>query len=98
MSDIIIRRSHTLTPVKARKAAENIAARLGEEFDLEYRWDGDVLHFRRPGVTGNLILAKHQVEIKVRLGFLLLAIRPKVEQEIHRYCDQNFGREAKTRI
>ena len=98
MSDIVIRRTHNLTPARARKAAETTAAKLGEEFDLEYEWDGDVLHFSRSGVTGNLSLAAHEVIIRVRLGFLLLALKPRVEREIHRYFDEDFGRDSGPRV
>jgi hypothetical protein len=31
------------------------------------------------------------VHIRVRLGFLLMAIRPRIEAEIHRFFDENFG-------
>lgn len=99
MSDIVIRRAHSLTPAKAKKAAEKIAGRLGDEFGLQHAWDEDgVMRFRRAGVSGDLTLHKHEVEIRVRLGFLLLAIKPRVEQEIHKFFDENFGRESKTRV
>ena len=91
MSDIQIRRSHTLTAKGARQAAEKIACQLEEEFDLAYEWDDNVLVFRRSGVSGELIVEKREVHIRVRLGFLLLAIRPRIESEIHRFFDENFG-------
>jgi putative polyhydroxyalkanoate system protein len=99
MSDIVIRRAHGLTPAKAKKAAEKIAGKLGEEFDLEHAWDEKgVMRFRRAGVSGDLTLHKHEVEIRVRLSILLLAIKPRVEKEIHKFFDENFGRESKTRV
>lgn len=91
MSDILIRRSHTLAPKAARQAADKIARRLDEEFDLAYEWDDNVLHFKRSGVSGELVVEKKEVHIRVRLGFLLMAIRPRVEAEIHRFFDENFG-------
>ena len=47
MSDIKIRRSHSMPHDKARLAAEKMAKRLQKEFDLDYEWDGDVLVFER---------------------------------------------------
>lgn len=91
MSEIQIRRSHTLTARAARLAAEKIAGQLDEEFDLAYEWDDNVLVFKRSGVSGELIVEKREVHIRVRLGFLLLAIRPRIESEIHRFFDENFG-------
>ena len=91
MSDILIRRSHTMTAKAARQAADKIARQLDEEFDLAYEWDDNVLIFKRSGVSGELVVEKREVHIRVRLGFLLMAIRPRVEAEIHRFFDENFG-------
>lgn len=91
MSDIQIRRSHSMTPKAARQAADKIARQLDEEFDLAYEWDDNVLIFKRSGVSGELVVEKREVHIRVRLGFLLMAIRPRVEAEIHRFFDENFG-------
>ena len=91
MSDIQIRRSHTMSAKAARKAAEKIASQLDEEFDLAYEWDDNVLLFKRSGVSGELVVEKKEVHIRVRLGFRLMAIRPRIEAEIHRFFDENFG-------
>ena len=91
MSDIQIRRKHTLSAKAARTAAEKIASQLEEEFDLAYEWDDNVLVFKRSGVSGELVVEKKEVHIRVRLGFLLMAIRPRIEAEIHRFFDENFG-------
>lgn len=98
MSDIEIRRHHTLSAKSARQAAEKIARQLDEEFDLAYEWDDNVLVFKRSGVSGELVVEKKEVHIRVRLGFLLFAIRPRIEQEIHRYFDENFGPDAGPRV
>ena len=91
MSDIQIRRSHTMSAKAARKAAEKIASPLDEEYHLAYEWDDNVLLFKRSGVSGELVVEKKEVHIRVRLGFLLMAIRPRIEAEIHRFFDENFG-------
>ncbi len=91
MSDILIRRSHTLSAKAARQSAEKIARQLEEEFDLAYEWDDNVLVFKRSGVSGELVVEKKEVHIRVRLGFLLFAIKPRIEEEIHRFFDENFG-------
>ena len=94
MSDIRIRRRHTLTARAARQAAEKIARQLDEEFELAYEWDDNVLVFKRSGVSGELVVEKKVVHIRVRLGFLLFAIKPRVEAEIHRFFDENIGPDA----
>jgi putative polyhydroxyalkanoate system protein len=92
MSEISIIRKHKLTAKKARIAAEKVAADLREEFGLDYAWDEDgVLHFERTGLHGQLRLARGQVSVHVRLGFLLIPFRTALEREIHEYFDQRFA-------
>ncbi|MBK7355755.1 polyhydroxyalkanoic acid system family protein [Propionivibrio sp.] len=90
MSEIIIRRNHGKSPSDARSAAENMAAQLKSEFDLDYAWDGEVMHFKRPGVSGELTLDNQEVALKIRLGLLLSALKPSIEREVHKYFDENF--------
>lgn len=92
MSDIIIRRQHGKSRASARAAAEHLTTKLADKFDLTCTWDEvtDVAHFSRPGVSGLLSLDDRDVEIRIRLGFLLLALKPTIEREAHRYFDENF--------
>ena len=92
MSQINITRKHKLSLKKAKLAAEHVAVDLQNEFNLTYAWGEDgVLHFERPGVTGRLSLAKHEVTVQVRLGLFYLPFRAAVEREIHDYFDQRFA-------
>lgn len=90
MSHISIRRNHGKTLKAARKAAEHLATELEDDLEMQYEWEGDVLHFERTGVTGQLTLDKKEVAIDIRLGFLLMAFKPAIEREIHKYFDENF--------
>jgi len=97
MSDIRIRRAHTLTPKHARAAAERMSARLGEAFDLQFVWEGEVLRFQRSGVDGQLTLGHKEVTIDAQLGFLLVMMKPKIEQSIHENLDEIFGESKKAK-
>jgi putative polyhydroxyalkanoate system protein len=94
MSDIIIRRKHGKTAADARASAEHMAAELKEEFDLTSAWekDGehDVLRFKRSGLSGSLALEGEEVALSIQLGFLLSAIKPAIEREVHKFFDENF--------
>jgi putative polyhydroxyalkanoate system protein len=98
MSDILVRRAHALAPKAAKAAADKIAARLEDEFDLACQWHDNVLNFKRSGVGGELVVGTKEVRLRVRLGFLLLALKPRIEQEIHRYFDENFGPDPGPRV
>ena len=94
MSDIKIRRAHSLPHDKARSAAEKMAKQLKKEFDLEYEWDGDVLVFERTGVNGELTVAQKHVEMEVKLGFLLKMMKPTIERHINQNLDEIFAEHA----
>jgi putative polyhydroxyalkanoate system protein len=94
MAGISISRHHGTTVKKAKEAVESIASELAQEFDITYEWEGSVLHFRRAGVDGTMTVGKKALEIEAELGFLVSMLKPKIEREIHRFCDEQFGPEA----
>lgn len=91
MSDISIRRSHNLTPEAARGAAERVVRDLDSRYSLDWSWDGNVLVFRRSGLSGKLQLDGREAAIQVRLGLFLSALKPVIEREIHSFFDKDFG-------
>lgn len=91
MSEIHIRRPHGMTQAKARRAAEQIADELAAEFEMRHAWEGSTLTFTRSGVTGHIAVTAADIEIRAKLGFLLGFLKPTIEQEIHRFCDEKFG-------
>ena len=91
MDDIVIYRKHGKTLAEARKSAERMAAELNEEFELNCAWQGNVLTFERLGVSGKLELDDEEVGVIVNLSFLLTALKPTIEREVHRFFDENFA-------
>jgi putative polyhydroxyalkanoate system protein len=94
MADIHIVQEHTLTPKKAREAAQKVADKMAEEYDLECTWEGDVLRFERSGVSGSLTLAKKQAQMDLKLGFLFSAFSSKIESKISENMQKVFGSKA----
>ncbi|MEZ5584969.1 MAG: polyhydroxyalkanoic acid system family protein [Candidatus Competibacteraceae bacterium] len=45
------------------------------------------LIFKRSGVNGRMDITPDEIHISVRLGFLLLPLKPRFEQAIHDYID-----------
>ena len=91
MSDITIRRKHGKTSADARASAEHMASEFQEEFDLNYAWDGDLMRFKRPGVSGELTLEGEEVTLHIHLGIFLTALKPSIEREVHKLFDENFA-------
>ena len=82
MADINIVQQHKLTAAKAREAAQQVADKLAQEYDLACAWDGDVLRFERSGVDGSLTLEKEQAQLQIKLGFMLSAFAYTIEGKI----------------
>ncbi len=94
MADIDVRRVHGLGMAAARAAAERMAEDLGRKFDLRGEWEGDVLRFQRPGVTGSLAITARELQLSVSLGFLLRAMKGSIERAILEELDTLFASPA----
>ena len=92
MALIAIEKEHHLSHKKAKEAAEKVAEDLHARFDLEYRWKGDAIEFRRPGLTGELRVGKEEVRLDCELGFMLSLLKPTIETEVHKQFDKYFGK------
>lgn len=90
MADIEIKRVHNLGMKAARAAADRMADHLGRKFDLKGDWEGNVLHFERPGVTGSLAISDKDLDLRVALGFLLKAMRGSIETAVRHELDKLF--------
>jgi putative polyhydroxyalkanoate system protein len=91
MADISLQRKHKLGLKKAKEAAQKVADELAESFDMESEWDGNTLNFERSGVNGQLVVTKDGVAVDAKLGFLLSAFKPKIEEQINKNFDKYFG-------
>lgn len=91
MSRISIRRQHTLAHDDAVAAADSIAAQLKSEYGIQSHWEGDTLHFERASATGTLRLAPKELQLEVRLGFLLTAFSDSIHRAIERTLDEQLS-------
>lgn len=91
MADISIVQEHKLTPKKAHEAAQKVADKLAEEYDLACAWDGSVLSFARSGVSGTLTLAPKLATMEIKLGFLMSAFASTIEAKVTENMKKVFG-------
>ena len=91
MADIELQRVHNLGLAAARQAADRMAAQLARKFDLKGAWQGNVLRFERPGVTGSLTLTDKDLKLSVALGLLLKAMRGPIERAVVEELDSLFA-------
>ena len=91
MSVIDMRASHDLSRDDAQRAADELAGDLARKFEIDYGWDGDHIHFERPGVHGTITVRENEIRIKAMLGLLLMFLKPRIEDEIREYMQSHFG-------
>ena len=91
MADIDLTRVHNLGLKAARAQADRLAEHLGRKFDLKGDWDGNVLRFERPGVSGSLAITEKDLRLLVSLGFLLKAMKGSIEKAVVNELDTLFA-------
>jgi putative polyhydroxyalkanoate system protein len=91
MSVIEITRAHTMGATGAKTTADELAVGLSERFGVDYRWQDDILKFRRPGVKGQLEVDDEHIHIKLELGFMVRPFKDRIEREIHNHLDNMEG-------
>jgi putative polyhydroxyalkanoate system protein len=91
MSHIDVLARHNMSRQDAQSAADELARDLAGKFDIEYGWEGDHIHFERHGVHGRITVRDGEIRIKARLGFMLMFLKPQIENEITRYLENHFG-------
>ena len=90
MSHIDMCANHTMDREHAQAAADELARDLAQKFDIHYDWEGDHIHFDRAGVDGTISVLDNEIRIKARLGFMLLFLKGRIEEEIVRYLAEHF--------
>ena len=93
MAMIDIHHAHTLPDAAARQAVEDVAIKLGRKFGLDYRWEGDALHFVRPGIEGHIAVLAGQLRVTAKLGLMMSAMKGTIETKIRQYLDEEFGQD-----
>jgi putative polyhydroxyalkanoate system protein len=91
VSNIDIHAHHTLSHEDALTAADRLSCDLSEKFGIDYGWDGEVIHFERTGVHGQIEVLKTELRIQAHLGFMLMMLKGPIEEEITRYLKEHFG-------
>ena len=91
MSEIHLQRRHKLGLQKAKEAAQKVADDMAESFDIASEWDGNALSFSRAGVSGRMKITRDKVVLEARLGLLLAAFKPRIEERLQKDFDRYFA-------
>jgi len=91
MSTIDVHAFHRMNLDDAQQAADDLANDLATKFDVDYGWDGDVIHFERSGVAGTITVGKTEIHVVAKLGLLLMMLKERIEEETRHYLQTHFG-------
>lgn len=94
MADISITQAHKLTHKKAMAAAQKVADQMVEEYDMAAEWEGDILRFKRSGVSGKLTVSEKEAHLEISLGFLFKAFAPTIEEKVTAKMKKVFSAKA----
>ncbi|MGH8808799.1 MAG: polyhydroxyalkanoic acid system family protein [Noviherbaspirillum sp.] len=94
MADISITQAHKLTHKKAKAAAQKVADQMAGDYDVTSEWDGDMLLFKRSGVSGSLTLSDKEARLEISLGFLLKAFAATIEGKVKAKMKKVFSGKA----
>jgi putative polyhydroxyalkanoate system protein len=94
MADIRITQAHKLTHKKAKAAAQKVAEQMAEEYEMSSEWDGDVLKFKRSGVSGRLIVSEKEAHLEISLSFLFKAFASTIEEKVSAKMKKVFSAKA----
>ena len=90
MADITIIQDHSLSMEQARDAAQKVADQMVADYEMVAEWSGDVLSFKRSGVTGTLALGENQAQLEIALGFMLKGFASKIEEKVSKNMRKVF--------
>ena len=91
MATIEFERTHSLGLKRARAAAQRVADEMAEEYGMSAEWEGNTLYFQRTGVSGEIVVGRDTIVFRAKLGFLLSALKPRIEETLHCNFDTYFG-------
>ena len=97
MAEIHIVREHVFGLEQARRLALRWAEVAEKKLEMDCTYEEgkahDVVHFKRPGASGELKVGKDRFHLVARLGLLLGMFKGKIESEIVKNLDQLLAHE-----
>lgn len=94
MATITIDRPHHLSHDEAKALADRLARDFEKRFALKWRWEGDDVHFSRPGISGTMHVGETNILLDLHLGMLLAPLKPAIERQVNAKLDALDDRAA----
>jgi putative polyhydroxyalkanoate system protein len=92
MPKIDIEREHNKpSRQEVKELVQQLADRLSDRYDLDCRWNGDDLEFKRKGADGRIVVDDRKVRLVMNVSMLLAPLKGEIEKRTHRYMDELIG-------
>lgn len=92
MSDLKIKRAHTMSPEQIKTQIEALADKLVDKFGGSYHWQGDEIRYAYSGgVNASVACTASDVEVNVKLGMMMSMFKGKIKSEVEEYLDQHIA-------
>lgn len=90
MADIDLTHNHTIGKAAAKQKAEGVLQSLGSQYGIKGAWSGDVFNINKP-VEGKFTVTDTTVRVELTLGFMMRAIKGKIESEVRGQLQKALG-------
>lgn len=89
MSQIRIKRHHTMDREHVRAMTQELGEKLKGKFGGNYQWEGDMVHYKYSGVDAKVSFDETTLQVDVKLGLLMAALKGMIESEVNKYLDKH---------
>lgn len=97
MSDITVRRPHTLGLERARRIEKSWVKNVSQKFDMNCATvtgqDKDVVSFDRLGIKGVMEIAADYIEVRATLNMLLSPLKDQIAKGVQQQLDVSINKE-----
>lgn len=88
MSTINVQRQLNLSQDEVKKLAEKVGKKLEKDYGVSFSWKECDATIKGPGVSGACQAGEGEISIQLKLGFLAMPFKSRIEDEVHRYLDK----------
>lgn len=72
-----------------RALTQELGEELKGKFGGNYRWEGDMVHYKYRGVDAKVSFNEATLHVDVKLGLLMAALKGMIESEVNKYLDKH---------
>jgi len=86
-----ISRHHSLGQAEARRLVEEIADDMAGNLNLRTEWQDHSMQIKGSGVTGQIDVSEHSIDVNVNLGFTMMLLEGTIRTAIEDTMDKHLA-------